>query len=194
MIAETLDFLRKRLDGHLALCLATDGPNAAPQPKVVFVKYEGDAIKFEEAVVSVLLLNIEEERTLRAPDLHARQAEDGSRVRACPELRLILYLLFVARFREYTAAWKHLSLLIEHLQSTPVLDPQTAPDLPAGIEKLVLELVTLSLAEQNEVWSALRSAHQPALLYRVKLLAYRDRQAVQPAPAGEIQIGLRRLP
>jgi hypothetical protein len=194
MIADVLTFLRKHLDERLRVDLGGSQDDAGGD-KVVFVDGETmDPISFQLGAVTALLINIEEERVLRSADLHARQAEDGTRQRGQPDVRLILYVLFVARFKKYDSAWEHLSKIIEHFQSTRVLDPASTPDLPAGIEKLVLELVTLGFAEQNEVWSALRTTHHPSVLYRVKLLAYRDRRATEPVPITEQRIDLRRAP
>ena len=176
MIGGVLTFLRQHLDAHLRTELGEtqDDPSS---DKIVFV--DGDKfepISFKLGAVSELLINVEEERVLREPDLYARQSADGPPLRSQPDIRLFLYILFVARFKQYESAWEHLSKIIEHFQTVRVLDRETAPDLPAGIEKLVFELVTLNFAEQNEVWNALRITHHPSLLYRVKLVVYRDRE------------------
>lgn len=192
MIAEVLVFLRRHLDERLRVELGGSQDDAAGD-RVVFVDGDKmDPMVFQLGAVTALLINLEEERTLRSADLHVRQAEDGSRQRAQPEIRLVLYMLFVARFKQYDAAWAHLSKIVEHFQSLPVLDPASAPELPAGVERLVMELVTLDFARQNEVWNALRTTHHPSVLYRVKLLAYRDRRGSESVAVGEQRIALRR--
>lgn len=179
MIAETLIFLRKHLDERLRVELGGSQDDATGDRLVFLDGDKIDPISFQLNAVTALLINVEEERLLRQPDLYARQAEDGSRQRVQPDIRLILYVLFVARFKKYEVGWQHLSKILEHLQSNRVHDQATAPDLPAGLERLVIELVTQSFAEQNEVWNALRTTHHPSLLYRVKLLAYRDRRPAE---------------
>lgn len=194
MIADVLTFLRRHLDERLRLARGGSQDDAVGD-RVVFV--DGDKMEplsFQLGAVSLLLINLEEERTLRSPDLRVRQTEDGVRLRVQPDIRLVLYLLFVARFKRYEVAWEHLSAILEHLQTTPVFDPSVAPDLPGGIQKLVLELVTLGFAEQNEVWNALRITHHPSLLYRVKLIALRDPQPIEPTAADSLDLGLRRQP
>lgn len=179
MIAETLNFLRRHLDERLRVELGGSQDDATGD-RVVFI--DGDKlepISFQLNAVTLLLINVEEERLLRAPDLYARQAEDGSRQRVQPDIRLVLYALFVARFKKYDVGWQHLSKIIEYLQTNRVCDQASSPDLPPGIDRLVIELVTLGFAEQNEVWNALRTTHHPSLLYRVKLLAYRDRRPAE---------------
>lgn len=176
MIGDVLVFLRKHLDDHLRVELGVT-PDDPAGDKVVFL--DGDKIEpitFKLGAVSELLINVEEERVLRQPDLYARVNEDGIPQRVQPDIRLILYVLFVARFKQYESGWEHLSKIIEHFQTHRVFEPETFADLPAGIEKLVVELVTLDFAGQNEVWNALRTTYHPSILYRVKLIALRDRK------------------
>jgi hypothetical protein len=193
LIADALVFLRKHLDDHLRIVLGgtQDDPTG---DKVVFVDGDQmDPISFKLGAVSALLINVEEERVLRNPDMYVRKTEDGQAQRVQPDIRLILYVLFVARFKQYDAAWQHLSKIIEHIQSVRVFDAQVTPALPANIEKLMLELVTLGFAEQNEVWNALRTTHHPSILYRVKLIAFRDQQVVEPAEITTVEHNLRRI-
>jgi len=63
-----------------------------------------------------------------------------------------------------------------------VLDARNAPGLPAGIPQLAMELLTLPLNEQNDLWNALRAAFQPSLLYRVRMLVFEDGRAVVSGP------------
>ena len=187
MIAETLNFLRRHLDERLRVELGGSQDDATGD-RVVFI--DGDKlepISFQLNAVTVLLINVEEERLLRQPDLYVRTNEDGTRQRVQPDIRLVLYVLFVARFKKYDAGWQHLSKILEHLQSNRVFDQASAPDLPPGMDRLILELVTLDFAAQNEVWNALRTTHHPSLLYRVKLLAYRDRRPAESQEVGEQQ-------
>lgn len=190
MIADVLTFLRKHLDQRLRALLGGSQDDAGDD-KVVFIDGDKmDPVTFRLGAVTELLINVEEERQLRAPDLHSRQLEDGTRQKVQPDIRLVLYVLFVARFKQYEAAWEHLSRIIEHLQEVRVFDQATSPELPAGIERLVLELVTLDFAAQNEVWNALRTTHHPSILYRVKLITYRDRRVGGGTPVSEAALDL----
>lgn len=194
MIADVLNFLRKHLDERLRIDRGGSQDDARGE-RVVFVDGDKmDPISFQLDAVSLVLINVEEERILRSADLRVRQNEDGTRQRVQPDIRLMLYVLFVARFKKYDMAWEHLSAILEHLQSTPVFDPTGAPELPAGVEKLIIELVTLGFAEQNEVWGALRTTSHPSLLYRVKLLAYRDQRPAQTTEISDTRLDLGRTP
>jgi hypothetical protein len=193
MIGDVLVFLRKHLDDTLRVELGVT-PDDPTGDKVVFL--DGDKIEpitFKLGAVSELLINVEEERVLRQPDLYARVGENGVPYRVQPDIRLILYVLFVARFKQYELGWEHLSKIIEHFQTNRVFEPENAPDLPAGIEKLVVELVTLDFAGQNEVWNALRTTYHPSILYRIKLIAMRDRKPEVLPQVAEPNVDLRKI-
>ena len=178
MIGQVLAFLRKQLDDYLRAELA-GGIDEPVADKVAFLEGDKlDPIAFKEEAVSELLVNVEEERQLRAADPYLRVQEDGKPQRRQPDLRLILYVLFVARFKQYDSAWEHLGKVIEYLQSNRTFDRASHPELPAGVERLILELVTQSFAEQSDVWSMLRTTYHPSALYRVRLIVLHD---VKPA-------------
>ena len=194
MLADVLNFLRRTLDERLRLARG-GSQDDADGDKVVFVEGDKmDPLSLPVGAVSLLLINLEEERILRGADVRVRQAEDGTRMRVQPDVRLSLYLLFVARFKRYDVAWAHLSAILESFQSTPVFDPANAPDLPPGLEKLTSELVTLDFAKQNEVWSSLRISSHPALLYRVRLVSFRDRHPVAAPPVTDVTTSIGRSP
>lgn len=193
MIADVLVFLRKHLDDHLRIAVG-GSPDDPIGDRVVFIDGEHmDPLSFKLGAVTQLLINVEEERVLRPADLYSRRSQDGTPQRGQPDLRLTLYVLFVARFKQYDAAWQHLSKIIEHFQTIRLFESQTSPELPAGVEKLVFELVTLRFAEQNEIWGALRTTLHPAVLYRVKLLRLRDAQASDSVEVGEVESSVKRI-
>jgi len=178
VIGQVLAFLRKQLDDYLRAELA-GGIDEPVADKVAFLEGDKlDPIAFKEEAVSELLVNVEEERQLRAADPYLRVQEAGKPQRRQPDLRLILYVLFVARFKQYDSAWEHLGKVIEYLQSNRTFDRASHPELPAGVERLILELVTQSFAEQSDVWSMLRTTYHPSALYRVRLIVLHD---VKPA-------------
>lgn len=184
MIGEVLVFLKNHLNAYLQA--RSGGESGEPTgDKVVFVDGDKmDPITFQLGAISMLLINVEEERTLRAADPYTRVTAAGVRQKVQPDIRMNLYLLFIARFKQYEQAWSHLSSIIQYFQTHRVLDRQSAPDLSGDLDRLTMELVTLQFAEQNEVWNALRTTHHPSILYKVNLLVFRDQQATQP---GEIR-------
>lgn len=173
MIGRVATFLRKQLDAYLRAELAgVDDPIA---DKMVFLESDRvEPLGFKEEAVSELLIHVEEERQLRAADPYLHVQEDGRPRRAQPDLRLVLHVLFVARFKQYDSAWEHLAKVIEYLQSHRLIDRGSNLELPAGIERLTFELISQSLADQSTLWTMLRTSYLPSVLYRVGLVVMRD--------------------
>lgn len=184
MIHDVLLFLRKHLNAYLQT-QSGGSLDESGEDKVVFLDGEQmDPVTFKLGAVSVLLINIQEDSTLRAPDLYSRVFPNGARQQVQPEIKMNLYVLFVARFKQYEDALRYLSLIIHYFQGHRVLTHQNAPELSDDIEQLIMELNTLTFAEQNEVWNALRTTYHPSVLYKVKMVVFRDEDAVE-APAVE---------
>lgn len=175
MIDQAMLLLRNILNAHLTL--AVPGQDASAEDAVVFLDGDKtDPISFRIGAVTMLLINVEQEPVLRAANPYQRLGSDGTPYRSRPDIRLNLRVLFVARFKQYEQALARLSQILSFFQSTPVLDAQSAPSLPAAIPQLTMELVTQPLNEQNDLWNALRATFQPSLLYRVRMLVFEDRQ------------------
>ena len=178
MIGEVLVFLRDHLNASLD---AGSGrtPGDAGEDIVVFVDGEKmDPISFKLGAVSALLINVEEENTLRPGDPFTRVGPDGVARSVHPDIRLNLYVLFVARFKQYERGLGYLSRVIEHFQRNRRFDAESAPGLDERVGELLLDLVTLPLAEQNELWNSLRTTYHPSVLYRVRMVVFRDEDAL----------------
>lgn len=177
MISDILIFLKNRLNAYLQTKWGWN-PEESREDHVVFIDGERmDPLTFQLGAVSTLLINIEEENVLRLPDPYMRVSPDGIREQVQPDIRLNLYVLFVARFKQYEDALHYLSVIIQYFQNHRVLNHHNAPELDERIEKLVIELITLPFAEQNEVWNALRTTYHPSVLYKVKMVVFRDEDA-----------------
>lgn len=176
MISKALVFLKDHLNSDLNRGL---GPDDIQTSIVEFVNGAMmDPISFKQGAVSALLINIEEEQSLRAPDRYRRVPASGVPQRVHPEIRLNLYVLFVAHFSEYEDSLRYLSRIIAYFQNHRVLNQYNAPELSEEFEQLVIELVTLPFAAQNEVWNALRTTYHPSVLYKVGLVVFRDPDGV----------------
>lgn len=145
----------------------------------------GESIGFPEGQITPILINIEQENTLRAADRHSRISPMGIRQPIQPDIHVNLYILFVSHFEDYLTSLHHLGEVLKCFQASPLLNQENLPSVKfTEIDHLILELVSLPLAEQNEVWNALRSAYKPSLLYRVRMLAF---MTAPGEPAQEVQ-------
>lgn len=178
MLQDVLKLLVQELNDHL-LSL---GFESVPQDRVVLPDGNTDeTLPFQLGTVTALLINLEEEKVPRAAEPFLRRAQvDGKPApeRIHPQIRLSLFVLFVARFQQYEDSLLYLSRVIEYFRCHRLLDHNNTPTLPASIEKLIPELITLPFAEQNEVWNALRTAYLPSALYKVKMVTFEDQQGM----------------
>jgi Pvc16 N-terminal domain len=174
MIDLVLGFLQNRLGQALPRA-----PHGEPQEKLfVYVGTDkNDAASFKSDAISTLLVRIEEETALRPPDRYARTAGDGLRQRVEPEIHMNLWVMFVARFADYGEGLRHLSRVVAYFQGHRLFNQENSPDLNEDLQQVVVELVTPTFSEQNNIWGSLRSAYLPSALYRVKLVVFRDQEA-----------------
>lgn len=194
MIADILVFVKNRLNAHFSLLSGT-GPTDANEDKVVFVDgdQKPDSISFKLGAVSLLLFNIERDVTLRQADNYMRVADDGSTRKVKPDITINLYVLFVAKFKDYEQSLHYLSLVLRYFQVNPYFDLQNAPELGKSINHLTLELNTLTTTQQNELWGILRTSYLPSLVYKVKTATFIDEEELPIIDISEVILGQKQL-
>ncbi len=138
-----------------------------------------DPVSFTNDKVTPFLINVSEDRKFRNADQYSGIIQNGVRTQANPEIRIELLILFVSKFSKYDQALKFLSHVIKFFQVNRIFNPLNSPQLSdERIEKLVVELISLPLEEQNQVWHSLNTSYLPSVLYRVRLLSFIDEQSV----------------
>ena len=171
MIDRVLVFLRDQLNESLLRA----GGGTGTEDAVVFVDGDKlDPLTLKTGAINALLVNLERDAVMRRDDPFIRQLADGSSVRGRPDVRLNLHVLFVARFQMYEAGLAALSAVLAFFQANPVFDGRSAPALDPRIGRLAIDLHTLPLAEQNDLWGSLRLAYHPSLLFKVRMIAVED--------------------
>lgn len=175
MIHTVLSVLRSRLNEYFTIKTGLDGD---------IVKFidsgNNDPISFTNNAVTPFLINISEDRVFREPNQYAGVNRNGIRTQVYPEVRIELLVLFISKFSDYSQALNFISYVIKYFQANRVFDQNNAPDLANdGIEKLVLELVSLPLEEQNQVWHSLNTSYLPSVLYKIRVLTYLDEENIE---------------
>ena len=134
-----------------------------------------------EDQIGVALVSVEEERALRSQLPQSVYAE-GRQVVLEPEIKLNLNLLFAANFKQYDQGLRQLSLLLTFFQSHTVFTRERYAGLDPRIEKLGVDLISLSFEQLNQLWAFVGAKQLPSALYRVRLVALQDIEpaAVQP--------------
>jgi hypothetical protein len=187
MLDKMLTFLMNLVNDYLSTSSGW-GAQATEHGQVVFGTSDSlDNPDFKLDALTLILVNVEEEHSLRPADPYRRALSDGTMLKVLPPVHLNASILFVARFKDYSQGLHYLSLVLQFFLKYRVLDHQNSPALDAGIEKLSLELVSLPFSEQNYLWSILRSTYQPSLLYKVRMAVYRDENGfVIPPPTEQL--------
>ena len=206
MIHSVFNLLKDKLNTYFkTIGIGQDGD------KVGFVTADNeDTIKFPLGQITPVLINIEEERVMRPPDLYGGSSGQGMvQSENFPEIRINLLTLFVSKFGDYPQALNFLSHIIKFFQINRVFDHHNSPTLSPEIEKLIMELSPPILEEQDAVWNALRTSYLPSVLYKIKMLVYIDQESFEiasqiasadmnitrsltqaPAPSSEIEIDI----
>ena len=119
------------------------------------------------------LFQIDEERALRE-QVPERTIVAGREVRLPPPLRLNLVVLFAGRFQQYDQALRTLSHLLAFFQARPLFTPSDHPSMPAGMERLALDLLSYGPEQLNQMWACLGAKHLPCAVYRMRIVSLQD--------------------
>jgi hypothetical protein len=124
----------------------------------------------------IFVANIERESVVAAQG--ARTAVVGGDRDAVAQtsaaVHLNLVLMFAANFggNQYTEALKFISATVAFFQGRALFDHHNSPDLDPRIDRLVLEMVSLDLAELSNLWGMLGGKYVPSVLYRMRMISF----------------------
>lgn len=128
----------------------------------------------------ITLVNIEEDRISKRPEGSIRK--DNSTIYKNPKIHLNLYVLFAVNLSLYDESLKRLSLIIQFFQYQSVFTPADSPTLPAGVDKLIMDLTTLSFQDMNNLWGILGSKYLPSVMYKLRMITISEEFVQGKAP------------
>lgn len=105
----------------------------------------------------------------------------SARVHSSP-LYLNLSILVSASFIDYAEALKHLSATAVFFQSRKDMTRTSLYDLPAGIEKLDLQLESTTTQELSNLWGMMGGRHYPCLLYKLRMITIDGHSLIHEVP------------
>jgi hypothetical protein len=176
MIDDVLCMLRDKLNGYLKY-------RAEISSDIVsFIDgISNDSLTFTPDKVVPMLINLEEDKTLRQVELFEGRIKNSIKTNVNSTVCINLLVIFICRFSNYTQSLKFLSLVIKFFQRNQVLDHANTPDLHPDIDRLKIELVTLPVSQQNEIWSSIRTPVTPSVLYKISMLVFEDTDSIEVA-------------
>lgn len=167
-----MEFIADSLDNYLRL----RNRIASNESVLVLTDIVDEQGKFavKQGTVGLTLINVEEEKVNRAQVPEVIRGDGGILGYANPAIRLNLYLLFVANFKDYQDSIKNISAVIGFFQANNVFRPDTHPELSGNIEKIVLELSSHSFEQLSYVWGILGTNYRPSIMYRMRLVVIQE--------------------
>jgi hypothetical protein len=192
MIDEVLVLLKNKLNRYFRTQALLQ------EDKAVFLTGDNtDPIVFPLNNVVPLLINIEEEKLLRPANRYQGHYDHvaGTKTGQHPPISINLFVLFVCKFSAYEQSLKFLSHIMRFFQQHQTLDADNCAELTGHpeIHQLRLELVTVPLSQQHEMWSALKTQYHPSALYKVGILVFRDVEVEKAVPIAHREIQTQQL-
>jgi hypothetical protein len=161
MIFQAISFIQQKLNDKVGTVAANIGEIVAETASM-----PGQGIN-----IVLSLVNVEENRISRDPRNYQRVGTDL--ILKNPPVHLNLTLLFTAIRRgdaPYDNALINLQAVIEFFQHQYVFDHTNSSGLDAGIEKLVLEMMTINMEQLNHLWSIMGGRYQPSVVYKMRMV------------------------
>jgi hypothetical protein len=169
MLKESLQFFADELNKYLI----SKGINSIDVPRVVLGNatraYDentpsGFTVINNRAIIS--LVNIEEDRVSKQQENYTK-TPTSIRYKS-PPLFLNLYMLISINRNSYSDSLIWLGHVLQYFQFQNVFTPVSHPSLDSRIEKLIVELYSLTFEQVNHLWSVLGGKYLPSVLYKVR--------------------------
>lgn len=189
MIDLALVFLRDQINAYLMETIQTE--------MVVLGHLVNVNGQTNVSEIGLTLINIEQETALKNTNPYRRVSDDEiSKIH--PPVYLNLYVLVSAYFGDteenYREALKNLSRVVRFFQAKPMFNQQNSPGLDPEIEKIVVELVTFSFEQQNNLWAALGGKYLPSVIYKVRpVVIERDMTISTGPPIDEVIVNTKKM-
>jgi len=136
------------------------------------VELDGSVAPNANNKLVLTLANIEKDTLPFRPATQAR-GRDQRLLQTSAPLYVNLYLMMSANFGagNYAEALKYISHAIAFFQQRPMFDQHNSPGLDPRIERLMLDIENLAIADQNNLWSMLGGRYLPSMYYKVRMMA-----------------------
>lgn len=142
------------------------------------------------ADIIISLVNIEEVRMARNQEYVVRVGNELYPKNA--PVNLDLWLLFTAYGGSYENDIRNLQEVVSTFQRQPVFTQATVPELEDdGISKLVIDMVSMSFDQLQQLWSMLGGKYQPSVLYKMRMITIDSIETAPQEPIREIAATVR---
>lgn len=179
MIHSAIAYLTSELEGYLRTRagLSTDSRIVAAS----LFNPNGSVNTSTEGKIVLSVVNVEEDRVYHNVERIVRRA-DGTSELVHPEVKVNLYVLFIANLGNYLEALKSVSHVISFFQNRPSFDYSEIPDLASRRGRICFELFTMTFEQQNHLWGTLGSKYMPSVMYKLGIVDVLDEQTQGEVP------------
>ncbi|GEO11939.1 DUF4255 domain-containing protein [Segetibacter aerophilus] len=183
MIHISLSFLRLALNNFITLKDPLNMVGALANPVVLsnIVDQENHLFNKTGDFVVMTLVNTEEETVGKSQLPYLKTPDDKLHVQN-PDIKLNLYIQF-AGFSDTTSgpqsAYERALILLDQVvfffQYRNVFSKKHYPVLmAAGIEKLIIEPISLTFEQLNHLWATMGAKYLPSVIYKCRMLTFRE--------------------
>lgn len=170
MIYESLNFLAERLNNYIQRNVIS----VAESPVILSRLVESDGKSAEGTTDKLILslVNVEKDTLVQPFSSNGYNANGQCIVSASP-IYMNLHVILAANTKSdnYKKALKLLSSGMSFFQNNSVFDRQNSPDMPEGLEKLIVDVENIKIQEMNNLWSSIGTKYMPSVLYKVRTVA-----------------------
>jgi hypothetical protein len=159
MIDAALGILRDRLNAFLSARFGVSEDLVALAP---LSDAEGSPTAETRNRLAMFVTNIAEDGMPRS---------GGRGAGAAPQaIHMDIYFMLAAGHDPeiYGEGLKLISAALLYFQANPLLTPQTAPDLPAGINQLSVEIANLRMEEVGQLWGNMGGRYVPSVMFKMR--------------------------
>lgn len=145
--------------------------------------------------IIISLINIEEDRISRDPKNYIRNVTVNNVTEIIyknPAVNLNLTLLFTS-VRDnggYGLALLSIQHLIAFFQNKYVFDHLNTPGLATGIDKLILEMISMNVEQLQLLWSMLGGKYHPSIAYRMRMVTIDSVSGSTGVPIRDITLNI----
>lgn len=183
MINTSLNFLNAALNNFITLKDPLNSAGSLVNAVVLdnIVNQKNELLHSGSDFVFMTLVNTEEETVCKSQLPYFKTPDDKLTV-LNPDIKLNLYIQFAA-FSDnttggqsaYSRALKLLDQVVFFFQYRNVFQGSHYPLLQAGgIDKLIIEPVSLTFEQLNHLWATLGAKYMPSVIYKCRTLTFRE--------------------
>lgn len=162
MIDLTLKLISDRLNAHLSALFSVSEELVAVGP---LSDAEGKPTAESRNRLTLFVTNIAQDSVPRGAG--GRGPLSGGQN---PPIHLDIYFMLASGHDPeiYAEGLKLISAALMYFQANPVLTPRNAPEMPAGLSQISIEISNLKSEEIGQLWGNLGGRYVPSVMFKVR--------------------------